>query len=160
MQVDAGPDRLPAETSKKVATGCPASHTVVMRPSSAVLPCLLVASWCLAAPYETINPGNSALCDNEKRVCLRGTLSYYRNPRLLELRSRVQRAEGPGLVKIRVVGENADGHVRRTTLEVRIRGRYSEIVNSKLITDHPDVDSWRLESITFEPGRPPASNDR
>ena len=72
----------------------------------------------------------------------------------------MQKAEGPGLLRFRLVGENDDGHIRRTVLEVRIRGRYSEIVNSKLITDHPDVDDWRLDSISFAPGLPPPSNVR
>jgi hypothetical protein len=56
------------------------------------------------------------------------------------------------------VGHNANGHTRRTTLEVRIRGHYSEIVDSKLITDHPDVYSWRLESISFEADSPQADS--
>jgi hypothetical protein len=113
---------------------------------------LFAATAAMAGPSETIIGRNVLFCDDTERVCLRGTLSYRTNPRLLELRSRVQRAVGPGLLKIRLVGENADGHARRTTIEVRIRGHYSEIVNAKLITDHPDVYSWQLDSINFEPG--------
>lgn len=111
-----------------------------------------------AGPPQTIGPKNGVLCDDDRRVCLRGTLTYYPDPRLLELRSRVQKAEGPGLLKIRVIGENALGHTRLTTMEVRIRGNYSEIVDSKLITDHPDVYSWRLESISFAPAPPAESS--
>jgi hypothetical protein len=128
--------------------------------SVAAVLCLLTVSESLAGPRETIIGRNASFCDNEQHVCLRGTLTYYVNPRLLELRSRVQKADGPGLLRIRLVGQNADGHTRRTVLEVRIRGRYSEIVNNKLITDHPDVDAWQLESISFEPGPPPPSNVR
>ncbi len=106
----------------------------------------------LAEPSETIIGKNALFCDDDDRVCLRGTLTYRSNPRLLDLRSRVQRATGPGLLKIRLVGENADGHTRRATLEVEIRGHYSEIVNARLVTDHPDVYSWALDSIGFEPG--------
>ena len=104
-----------------------------------------------AGPSETIIGKNALFCDEQDRVCLRGTLTYRANPRLLELRSRVQKTAGPGVLKIRLVGENADGHVRRTTIELRIRGDYSEIVNTRLITDHPDVYSWDLDSISFEP---------
>lgn len=128
--------------------------------SVAAVLCLIIAAESLAGPRETIIGRNASFCDSERQVCLRGTLTYYSNPRLLELRSRVQKAEGPGLLKIRLVGENAAGHTRRTVLEVRIRGRYSEIVNNKLITDHPDVDTWRLDSISFVPGPPPPSNVR
>jgi hypothetical protein len=113
---------------------------------------LLSISAALAGPTETIIGKNALFCDDQDRVCLRGTLTYRANPRMLELHSRVQRTVGPGLLKIRLVGENADGHTRRTTIEVRIRGEYSEIVDTRLITDHPDVYSWELDSIAFEPG--------
>lgn len=106
----------------------------------------------IAGPSETIIGKNVLFCDDGNSVCLRGTLTYRSNPRMLDLRSRVQRATGPGLLKIRLVGENADGHTRRTTIELAIRGNYSEIVNTRLITDHPDVDSWAVDSISFEPG--------
>ena len=118
----------------------------------AALVCIFAASTTVAGPSETLIGKNELFCDEGERVCLRGTLTYHANPRLLELRSRVQRAEGPGLLKIRLAGQNADGHTRRTILEVRIRGDYSEIVNTRLITDHPDVYSWQVDSISFEPG--------
>lgn len=111
---------------------------------------VFAATVAFAGPSDTIIGKNALFCDDNDQVCLRGTLSYYGNPRLLDLRSRVQRAQGPGVLKIRLVGQNTDGHTRRTTLEVRIRGHYSEIVNDRLITDHPDVYSWRLDSISFE----------
>ncbi len=114
----------------------------------------------MAGPRERVTGVDATLCDAERQVCLRGSITYYSNPRLLELRSRVQHASGPGLVVFRLSGENRDGHVRRTSIEVRIRGRYSEIVSTRLITDHPDVDSWTLESMHFTPGPPPDSNDR
>lgn len=116
---------------------------------------LLAATAVTAGTPEDVAPPNSELCDGQRQVCLRGNLTYYPNPRLLELSSRVEHAPGPGLLKIQLVGENSDGDKRITTLEVRIRGNYSEIVNTKLITDHPDVYSWRLVSIAFEPGPPP-----
>lgn len=118
---------------------------------SIILLSLFAVPAAMAGPSETIVGKNALFCDEQDRVCLRGTLTYHANPRLLELRSRVQRTVGPGLLKIRLVGENADGHIRRTTIELRIRGQYSEIVNTRLITDHPDVYSWELDSISFEP---------
>ena len=118
----------------------------------AILLSLFSASAAIAGPTETIIGKNTLFCDDANSVCLRGTLTYRSNPRMLDLRSRVQRATGPGLLKSRLVGENADGHTRRTTIEIEIRGDYSEIVNTRLITDHPDVYSWELDSISFEPG--------
>ncbi len=124
---------------------------------AALLPGLLLLSFSMAAtagPQERLTDSNAELCDQENRVCLRGTLTYRSNPRLLQLRARVLRATGPGLLRVRVVGENLDGFMRRTTMEIRIRGNYSEIVDHKLITDHPDVDSWELEAIFFSPDKP------
>jgi hypothetical protein len=134
-----------------LAAGLRWIHTNGMRlnPLATIL-CIFVASTTIAGPSETLIGKNALFCDADERVCLRGTLTYYANPRLLDLRSRVQRAEGPGLLMIRLVGRNADGHTRRTILEVRIRGDYSEIVNTRLITDHPDVYSWQIDSISFE----------
>jgi len=124
---------------------------------SIILLGLLVSPVAESGPRERITAVNATLCDTENRVCLRGTLTYYANPRLVELRSRVLRASGPGLVILRLAGENALGETRYTTLDVRIRGRYSEIVNHKLVTDHPDVEQWRLESVRFRPDPPPDS---
>lgn len=113
---------------------------------------ILSASTAIAGPAETIIGKNEVFCDDGNSVCLGGTLTYRSNPRMLDLRSRVQRATGPGVLKIRLVGENADGHTRRTTIELRIRGHYSEIANTRLVTDHPDVYRWAVDSISFEPG--------
>jgi hypothetical protein len=128
-----------------------------MRPtlSAGILLIVLAASETLAGTPEDVTPPNSELCDGQRQVCLRGSLTYYPNPRLLVLNSRVEHAPGPGLLKFQLVGENSDGDKRLTTLEVSIRGNYSEIVNDKLITDHPDVYSWRLVSITFESAAQP-----
>lgn len=131
-----------------------------MRFRPAVYLLLLIAVTATAGPSERVTGSNSRMCDSDGKVCLQGSITYYSNPRLLELRSRVQRASGPGLLVFRLTGENRDGHLRRTSIEVRIRGRYSEIVSTRLITDHPDVDSWTLESIQFTPGDPPDSNNR
>lgn len=131
-----------------------------MRFPAVILLLCLAATAAIAGPRERVAGSNAELCDTERNVCLRGSITYYSNPRLLELRSRVQHATGPGLIVFRLTGETRDGHVRRTSIEVRIRGRYSEIVSTKLITDHPDVDSWTLESIQFTPGPPPDSNNR
>lgn len=104
-----------------------------------------------AGPVDRLTEPGAILCDDADQVCIRGTITYRFNPRMLEFRGRVQRATGPGLLRIRVVGENRDGFTRRTTMEIQIRGRYSEIVEQRLITDHPDVEAWALEKIFFKP---------
>ncbi len=102
----------------------------------------------LAGPYDYLFR-NERICDVEEVFCLRGTLSYHSNPRILHLRARVQKAPGPGLLRIRVAGANELGHRRLSPLEIRVRGRYSEIINQRIIPDHPDVDGWEVESVEF-----------
>jgi hypothetical protein len=93
---------------------------------------------------------SETFCDSSGEVCLRGTISYRVNLRLLKLRSRVVSAPGPGLLRINVTGENQQGHLHRAAIEVTIRGHASEIVNKEMIPDAPDVYTWDLDSINFD----------
>jgi hypothetical protein len=114
---------------------------------------LLLASsflWSVASAGEIVYLRKSeTFCDLSGEVCLRGTISYRVNLRLLKLRSRVVSAPGPGLLRINVTGQNRQGHTYRAAIEVTIRGRASEIVNKEMIPDAPDVYAWQLESIVF-----------
>ena len=92
---------------------------------------------------------NERVCDSDRVFCLRGTLSYHSNPRLLRLRARVQTAPGPGLLRIGLSGANQLGHRRFAPFEVRIRGHYSEIIDHKVIPDYPDVQEWVVERVDF-----------
>jgi hypothetical protein len=89
------------------------------------------------------------LCDTDEVFCIRGTLSYYSNPRLLRLRARVQTAPGPGLLQIWLAGANKQGHHRLAPFEVRVRGHYSEIIDHKMIPDYPDVQGWVVKRVEF-----------
>ena len=97
---------------------------------------------------------NERFCDTDERLCLVGTLRYEVNPRLLRLWGRVQTSPGRGLLRIRLAGENRLGHRRTSEMEIPLRGRYSEIVEFKMIPDHPDVYAWNVTRIEFEPGEP------
>lgn len=92
---------------------------------------------------------NERVCDADRVFCLRGTLSFHSNPHLLRLRARVQTAPGPGLLRIRLSGENQLGHRRFAPFEVRVRGNYSEIIDHKMIPDYPDVQAWVVEQVDF-----------
>ena len=102
----------------------------------------------IAGPRDYLFRGER-VCDSEKVFCIRGTLSYQSNPHLLRLRARVQRAPGPGLLRIRLAGTNRQGHRRLAPFEVRVRGRYSEIINHKMVPDYPDTQSWVVERLEF-----------
>jgi len=65
------------------------------------------------------------------------------------LRARVKKAPGSGLLRIRLAGANELGHRRLAPFEVRVRGTHSEIINHKMIPDHPDVHDWAVEQVEF-----------
>jgi len=109
---------------------------------------LLVAGATVAGPREYLFQ-DKRVCDASGEFCIRGTLSYHSNPRVLHLRARVLKAPGPGLLRITVSGSNELGHGRLAPFEVRVRGQYSEIVNHKVIPDHPDVEEWAVERVVF-----------
>jgi len=109
---------------------------------------LLIVTGASAAPREYLFRGER-ICDANGVLCFRGTLSYHSNPRLLRLRARVQTASGPGLLRIMLVGANQQGHRRLAPFEVRVRGRYSEIINHKMIPDYPDTQGWAVERVEF-----------
>ena len=110
---------------------------------------LILISATLPASAVQYLKKNEAFCDSSGTVCLRGTISYRVNPRLLQLRARITKAPGPGQLKINVAGNNRLAHPRRAAIEVTIRGKASEIVNTDMIPDAPDVSQWELVSIQF-----------
>ena len=109
---------------------------------------LLFASSSIAGPRNNLFH-NERVCTSEGTFCFRGTLTFFSNPRVLSLRARVQSAPGSGLLRIRLTGANELGQVRYAPFEVRVRGRYSEIINHKMIPDHPDVYSWEVVRVEF-----------
>ena len=122
-----------------------------MRPKLTLLTgalALLVFTAALAGPRDYLFQ-NERVCDADRLFCLRGTLSYHSNPRLLRLRARVQTAPGPGLLRIGLSGANQLGHRRFAPFEVRVRGNYSEIIDHKVIPDYPDVQGWVVERVEF-----------
>lgn len=118
------------------------------------LPLLLSASVfflmadALAGPRDYLFR-DERICDTDEVFCLRGMLSYDSNPRLLHLRARVQKAPGPGLLRIMLEGSNRQGHRHIVSVEVRVRGHYSEIIDHKMIPDYPDTQSWAVFGVVF-----------
>lgn len=94
---------------------------------------------------------DEVLCDAERIACVEGTLGYDVNPRLLWLIGRVQFATRPGLLQIVLKGSNRLGHVRYAPMEIELRGKASEIVDFRMIPDHPDVANWAIDRIRYRP---------
>lgn len=96
---------------------------------------------------------DEVLCDSNRLVCVDGTLSYRVNTRLLELYGRVQFTTVPGVLQITVKGSNRLGHVRYAPMEIKLRGRASEIIDFRMIPDYPDIENWAIDHISFVPAK-------
>ena len=93
---------------------------------------------------------DEVFCDSTGILCLRGTIAYEPNHRILSLNARLQKQTGPGQLRLGFSGSNRQGLLRHTEIVLRIRGTYSEIVDHRIRPDAPDVDTWALQSFSFE----------
>lgn len=124
-------------------------------PSRLVLACLLgILAVSLAQAGEIhYLKRNERFCDIHEQLCVRGSVRYDVNPRLLRLWGRVQTSPGRGLLRVRLTGTNRLGHRRTAEMEIQLRGTRSEIIDFKMIPDHPDVENWEITIVEFEPGQ-------
>lgn len=109
----------------------------------------------LASPVAAYGPDlllrEGRLCDEDRGFCLRGTILYYPNSRLIEIRARVARAPGPGWVSILFRGSDRNNQPNTTVMEFPVRGASTEIIDRSFITDYPQVNQWRIIGMIFEP---------
>ncbi len=109
-----------------------------------LLPALAEAS----APEFLVRNGD--ICDPDRILCIRGSLIYQPDSRIMEMTGRVAGSPGAGWVRILFQG-NWRGHLASSVMEIPIRGTNSEIVNFKYIPDNPAVRHWRILTVSFEP---------
>ncbi|GIK35899.1 MAG: hypothetical protein AMXMBFR45_01930 [Gammaproteobacteria bacterium] len=116
---------------------------------------LILAAALMLAPLLTLAAGryylarDEPLCDTAGKVCLLATLSYDSNSRELWLRGRIERADGPGVLRLMLSGTSRPGEVHYTSMDIDIRGRATEIVDFHMIPDEPRVENWRLDRVGF-----------
>ena len=91
------------------------------------------------------------ICTTSQSACIDGTLSFESNNRLLWLRGRLRDATGPGVFEIILIGRTRQGFVRYAPMEIELRGKSSEIVDFRMIPDHPDVYEWQIDRVNFRP---------
>jgi len=115
-----------------------------------LIPVACLAMQAMAGDVEYLKK-NERFCDLADTTCLRGTIAYRVNERLIELNARVETAIGPGTLRVGLSGENRQGHRRMTSIETVLDGHASEIVSVRMIPDAPDVYSWKIDSILFTP---------
>lgn len=120
------------------------SHLARIVAATLLLPACALA----AAPDFLVNNGD--ICDPDRVMCIRGTLVYLPDSRILKLTGRVRGSPGPGWVRILFRG-SWQGHLASSVMEIPIRGTNSEIVDFKYIPDNPAVRYWRILTVSFEP---------
>ena len=125
----------------------------VMRTSIAFAALLFVVAPTLAGPLRYL-ARDELLCEPSRATCVRATLTYESNERLLRMRGRVMSATGPGLLQITLTGTDQHGDHRYAPMEIAIRGRPTEILDFKMIPDYPDVYDWIIYQIAFTPAGP------
>ncbi len=141
------------------ATGGPAYRPALPRSRHPALRRLAMLTGLLAALAATAALASRTLylareeiiCDADRIVCIDGSLGYDVNDRLLWLRGRVLASAVPGMLQITVKGSNRLGHVRFAPMEIALRGQATEIVDFRMIPDHPDVENWSIDRIDFVP---------
>lgn len=94
---------------------------------------------------------SEVFCDSQQTLCLRGSITYEPNLRLLSLNARVQKHPGPGELRLSFSGTNRQAVPRRTEIVIQIRGNHSEIIDRRSRPDAPDVENWRLTGFLFTP---------
>jgi hypothetical protein len=110
---------------------------------------LVLAGPAAAAPSDFL-VRNEDICSSDRTMCIRGTLVYRPDSRIMELYGRVTGTPGPGWVRILFQG-NWRGNLASSVMEFPIRGAYSEIVDFRYIPDNPAVRYWRILDVRFEP---------
>lgn len=128
-----------------------AGYTKLFRLVRVLLPFVALLASPVAADVPDLLLRESRLCDEDRGFCLRGTILYYRNSRLIEVHARVARAPGPGWVSILFRGSDRNNQPNTTVMEFPVRGASSEIIDRSFINDYPQVNQWRIIGMIFEP---------
>lgn len=94
--------------------------------------------------------GGRELCDAEQEVCLRGSVTWNKNDRLIEISGQlVSPAPAPGTMTFNFHGETGAGEsvIHATDIKLRAVGR--EILDKKIIPPYSSETRWELTSIRF-----------
>lgn len=128
------------------------ANTQVPGITIALLRCALIVLIATQASAATLLylARDELLCDPAETTCIRATLTYEKNDRLLQLRGRVVNATGAGMVTISLTGTTRQGFRRHSPMEIQIRGKETEIVDFKMIPDYPDVYDWAIDAVAFK----------
>lgn len=113
-------------------------------------------AWTCAGAHTGYLLHDELLCDENRRLCIRGWLIHDPHRNEIALDARLQRTATPGTVTISLDGVTPGGQPVTTAVSVEVRGHYSEIIHAKIIPQWPFETQWVVRALRFEPAALPA----
>lgn len=110
----------------------------------AALPLAATAAW------EPVM-ADSLICDPAGRVCFQGRIDFEPNQKVIEIRGRLTRTAGPGMLVFEFTGETPLNEAVFHSADVPVRGNYSESISHKFGPPYSNQTHWSLYRISFRP---------
>lgn len=136
--------KLMTASKKKIHVGA----TSIKKAAQAFLVTLSLAAPSFAATVDI--SGGHELCDAAQEVCFRGSITWNKNDRLIEISGQlVAPAPAAGTMTFNFHGETGAGEpvIHATDIKLRAVGR--EILDKKIIPPYSSETRWQLTSIRF-----------
>lgn len=103
-----------------------------------------------SAAWEPVLEQGS-VCDTSDRVCFQGSIDFDPNKKVIEIRGRLYKTAGEGVLTFEFTGETPLGENVFHPATVNIQGRYSESISHKLGPPYSNQTDWSLYRLTFTP---------
>ena len=97
---------------------------------------------------------NKLFCDEEKKLCIQGWIAYENHFNTMRVDARLAESSVPGTISLRFAGTTRAGEPVSARLEIRIDGRYREIIKSSFIPDAPTRTRWTMTAFYFTADKP------
>ncbi|MCH8896183.1 MAG: hypothetical protein IH927_07970 [Proteobacteria bacterium] len=113
-----------------------------------LLAILLFCSPILLA-HTTVLVKNQLFCDEEKKLCMQGWIAYENHFNTIRVDARLAERSVPGTISLRFSGTTRAGEPVSARLEIRIDGRYQEIIKASIVPDAPSRTHWTMSVFYF-----------
>ena len=92
---------------------------------------------------------NKLFCDEEKKLCMQGWIAYENHFNTIRVDARLAERSVPGTISLRFSGTTRAGEPVSARLEIRIDGRYQEIIKASIVPDAPSRTRWTMSVFYF-----------
>ena len=119
---------------------------------AALLIFLLFFSAALPA-HTSVLVKNQLFCDEEKLLCIQGWIAYEDHFNTIRIDGHLAERSVPGTISLRFSGTTRAGEPVSARLEIRIDGRYREIIKGSFVPDAPKRTRWTMTAFYFTPDK-------